>query len=157
MPTLVENRKAKFNYEVLHTYEAGIQLLGLEVKSVRGGQMSLDGSHITLLSSLIAVKKGSPRLSLIGSNVTPLQPLNVPSGYNPVRSRILIMSEKELNEMEKYLHQKGTTLIPLSIYTKRGLIKVQVAVVRGKKKFDKRESIKKKDAKREIGRIMKGL
>ncbi len=157
MPTLVENRKAKFNYETLNTYEAGVQLLGLEVKAVRNGQISLDGSHITLLPLIIAVKKDSPRLALIGSNITPLQPLNAPSGYNPVRPRALLMSNKELLELEKALHQKGTTLVPLSVYTKRGLIKVQVAVVRGKKKFDKRESIKKRDAKREIDRVMKGL
>lgn len=157
MPTLVENRKARFNYEILHTYEAGIQLLGLEVKAVRKGQISLDGSHITFLPKLISIKKNSPRLTLTGSNITPLQPLNTPSSFNPVRGRALLISNKELDAIEKDLHQKGTTLIPLSVYTKRGLIKIEMAVVRGKKKFDKRESIKKKDAKREIARVMKGM
>lgn len=156
MPTLVENRKAKFNYEILHTYEAGIQLFGCEVKAVRSGQISLEGTHITLTPSLIAIKKGGTRLTLIGANITPLQPTNTPNGFNPMRPRTLLMNEKELAEIEKLIHTKGNTLIPLSAYTKRGLIKVQVAVVRGKKKFDKRETLKKRVAKREIDRMMKG-
>ncbi|MEN9605071.1 MAG: hypothetical protein RJB39_756 [Candidatus Parcubacteria bacterium] len=155
--SLVENRKARFNYEILHTYEAGIHLLGCEVKAVRGGQMSLDGAHITLVPAIIAVKKNGSRLTLIGSTIIPLQPVNVPLGYDPIRPRALLMKGGELDELARLVNTKGNTLIPLSIYKKRGLIKVEVAVVRGKKKFDKRESIKKKDAKREIGRMMKGL
>ncbi len=155
--SLVENRKARFNYEILQSFEAGIVLHGFEVKAVRGGHMSLDGSHVTLVPEIIAVKKNGSRLTLIGASISPLQPMNVPTGYNPTEPRALLMKQKELLDIEKELKQKGTTLIPLSIYKKRGLIKVQIAVVRGKKKFDKRESIKKKEAKREIGRMMKGL
>lgn len=155
--SLVENRKARFNYEILQSFEAGIVLQGFEVKGVRGGHMSLDGSHVTLVPKIIAVKKNGSRLTLIGASISPLQPMNVPANYNPTGPRALLMKEKELSEIEKELKQKGTTLVPLSIYKKRGLIKVQIAVVRGKKKFDKRESIKKKEAKREIGRVMKGL
>ena len=155
--SLVENRKARFNFEVLHSYEAGIHLLGCEVKAVRGGHMSLDGAHITLVPEIIAVKKNGSRLTLIGATITPLQLLNVPKDYSPTRARALLMHEKEIVELEKELKTRGTTLIPLSVYKKRGLIKVQIGLVRGKKKFDKRESIKKKDAKREIGRMMKGL
>ena len=155
--SLVENRKARFNYEILETFEAGIQLLGCEVKAVRSGRMSLDGSHVVLLPAIMAVKKKSSRLSLIGANITPLQPMNVPVDFNPVRPRALLMTKKELNELSKMVETKGNILIPLSIYKKGGLIKVQVVVARGKKKFDKRESIKKKDAKREIGRMMKGV
>ncbi len=155
--SLVENRKARFNYEILHTYEVGIHLLGCEVKAVRGGHMSLDGTHITLVPEVIAVKKNGSRLTLLGATITPLQPMNIPQGYDPIRPRALLAHEKELVELEKELQTRGTTLIPLSIYKKRGLIKVELAVVRGKKKFDKRESIKKRDAKREIGRVMKGM
>ncbi len=155
--SLVENRKAKFNYEILQSFEAGIHLHGFEVKAVRGGHMSLDGSHITLIPKIIAVKKNGSRLTLIGASISPLQPMNVPAGYVATQPRALLMKEKEILDIEKELKQKGTTLVPLSIYKKRGLIKVEIGLVRGKKKFDKRESIKKKEAKREIGRVMKGL
>lgn len=155
--SLVENRKARFNYEIIHTYEAGIQLLGCEVKAVRGGHMSLDGAHVTLVPEIIAVKKNGSRLTLLGATITPLQLANAPKDYSPTRARALLMKESELNDLEQELKQRGTTLVPLSIYKKRGLIKVEIGLVRGKKKFDKRESIKKKEAKREIGRTLKGM
>jgi SsrA-binding protein len=154
--SLVVNRKAKFNYEILQKFEAGIMLEGFEVKAARGGHMSLDGAHITLLPKLLSIKKDTPRLSLIGATITPLQPKNTPATFVATRSRQLLMKEKELDGLEKELKTKGITMIPLSVYTKRGLIKIEVALVRGKKKFDKRESLKKKDAKREIDRVMKG-
>lgn len=156
MPTLVENRKARFNYEILQTFEAGIILEGVEVKAVRGGHISLDGAHITLLPKLLSIKKNSSRLILTGTTITPLQPQNTPDSFVARKPRQLLVKEKELLLFEKELKTKGTTLIPLSVYTKRGLIKVEIALVRGKKKFDKRESLKKKDAKREIDRAMKG-
>ena len=155
--SLVQNRKARFNYEILQSFEAGIVLRGFEVKAVRGGHMSLDGAHVTLVPKIIAVKKNGSRLTLIGATISPLQPVNVPTGHVPTEPRALLMKEKELMTLEKELKQKGTTLVPLSIYKKRGLIKVEIGLVRGKKKFDKRETIKKKEAKREIGRAMKGL
>lgn len=155
--SLVENRKVRFNYEILHTYEAGIQLLGCEVKAVRNGHISLDGAHITLVPEIIAIKKNGSRLTLIGASVVPMQLANTPKDYSPTRPRPLLMKVDELYKLEQELKQRGTTLVPLSLYKKRGLIKVEIALVRGKKKFDKRESIKKKEAKREIGRIMKGL
>lgn len=154
--SLVQNRKAKFNYEILQKFEAGVVLEGFEVKAARGGHISLDGSYITLLPKLISIKKNNPRLSLIGATITPLQPLNVPDSHTANQPRQLLMKEKELEILEKELKTKGVTLIPLSVYAKRGLIKVEIALVRGKKKFDKRESLKKKDAKREIDRVMKG-
>ncbi len=154
--SLVVNRKATFNYEILQKFEAGIMLEGFEVKAVRGGHMSLDGSYVVLLSKLNSIKKDSSRLTLIGATITPLQPSNVPSSFVANRPRQLLMKEKELDNLEKELKTKGVTLVPLSVYAKRGLIKVEIALVRGKKKFDKRESLKKKDAKREIDRVMKG-
>lgn len=156
MPVLTENRKARFNFEILQTFEAGIMLVGFEVKAVRSGHISLDGSYITLLSKMVSIKKDNPRLALIGSTITPLQQKNTPSDFVATRSRQLLMKEKELDNLEKELKTKGVTLIPLSVYTKRGLVKVEIGLVRGKKKFDKRESLKKKDAKREIDRMMKG-
>ena len=154
--SLVQNRKATFNYEILEKFTAGVVLRGVEVKAVRGGHMSLEGSHVSLLPKIIAIKKGTHRLSLLGATITPLQPMNVPAGYEPVGVRQLLMKEKEMDAIEKELKNKGTTIIPLSVFAKRGLIKVEIALVRGKKKFDKRENLKKKDAKREIDRVMKG-
>jgi SsrA-binding protein len=154
--SLVVNRKATFNYEILQKFEVGIMLEGFEVKAVRGGHMSLDGAHIMYTPRLISIKKNTPRLSLIGSTITPLQPKNVPDSFVATHPRQLLMKEKELSLLEKEMKTKGITLIPLSVYTKRGLIKVEIGLVRGKKKFDKRESLKKKDAKREIDRVLKG-
>ena len=131
-------------------------LEGFEVKAARSGHMSLDGSHVTLLPKLISIRKNSPRLSLIGATITPLQPKNVPTSFVPTKSRPLLMKEKELDVLEKETKNKGVTIVPLSVYAKRGLIKIEIALVRGKKKFDKRETLKKKDAKREIDRVMKG-
>jgi len=154
--SLVVNRKAKFNYEILQKFEVGVRLEGFEVKAARGGHMSLDGSYVTLHSKLNSIKKDSSRLTLIGATITPLQPKNVPDSFVATHPRQLLMKEKELNNLEKELKTKGITLVPLSVYAKRGLIKVEIGLVRGKKKFDKRESLKKKDAKREIDRVMKG-
>ncbi len=154
--SLVQNRKAKFNYEILEKYTAGIVLVGVEVKAVRGGHMSLEGAHVSLIPKILALKKNAHRLSLIGATITPLQPLNVPSGYNPMEARKLLMNEKEMDSLEKEMKNKGITIVPLSVFTKRGLIKVEIALVRGKKKFDKRETLKTKDAKREIDRVLKG-
>lgn len=154
--SLVVNRKAKFNYEILEKFEVGIMLEGFEVKAARSGHMSLDGAHVILLPKLSAIKKGGARLSLIGATITPLQPKNVSDSFVATHTRQLLMKEKELDSLEKELKTKGVTIVPLSVYAKRGLIKIEIALVRGKKKFDKRETLKKKDAKREIDRVMKG-
>lgn len=154
--SLVVNRKARFNYEILQKFEVGIVLEGFEVKAARGGHMSLDGAHVTLLPKLLSIKKGSSRLTLVGATISPLQPLNIPDSFVATRSRQLLMKDKEMDELGEEIKNKGTTIIPLSVYAKRGLIKVEIALVRGKKKFDKRESLKKKDAKREIDRVIKG-
>lgn len=154
--SLVQNRKATFNYEILEKFTVGIILHGFEVKAVRGGHMSLDGSHVSLMPKILAIKKNAHRLSLLGATISPLQPMNVPAGHNPVEARKLLMKDKEMDALEKEMKNKGITIIPLSVFAKRGLIKVEIALVRGKKKFDKRETLKKKDAKREIDRVLKG-
>jgi SsrA-binding protein len=154
--SLVVNRKARFNYEILQKFEVGIMLEGFEVKAARSGHMSLDGAHVTLLPKLMAIKKGSARLTLIGGTISPLQPLNVPDSFVATRPRQLLMKEKQMDELSEEIKNKGVTIVPISVYAKRGLIKLEIALVRGKKKFDKRETLKKKDAKREIDRVMKG-
>lgn len=143
---LIENRKARFNYEILETFEAGIELLGFEVKAVKGKQGSLDGSYVTL--------RGSEAF-LMNANIPPYQPKNTPDSYDPKRIRRLLLTKKEIRELVGTERQKGLTIVPLEMYNKGRTIKVRLGLVRGKKKFDKRETIKKRETDREIRRTLK--
>lgn len=143
---LIENKKAYFNYEILDTYEAGIELLGYEVKAVRGSKGSLDGAHVTL--------RGNEAF-IVGLLVSPYQEKNTPEEYNPRRERKLLLKKKELEVLTKRTGEKGLTIVPIKLYNKNSKIKVEVALVRGKKKYDKRETIKKRDIERELGRTLK--
>lgn len=147
MPPLTKNKKAYFNYEILDKLEAGIELLGLEVKSIKGGRGSLEGSYITI---------GGSEVFLVNANIPPYQPANTPKEYNPSRKRRLLLTKKEIGKFIGLGKQRGLTIVPLSMYNKRGKIKVEIAIARGKKKHDKRETIKKRDTEREIGRKLKG-
>ena len=146
MASFVTNRKAHFNYEIQEKLEAGIELLGHEVKSVKAGHANLEGSHVII--------RGNEAF-LIGSTITPYQPSNTPKDYDPARNRKLLLTKKELQELGSKENQKGLTIVPLSMYSKARKIKLEIAIVRGKKKFDKRESIKKRDSKRDIDRTLK--
>ena len=146
MTQFVFNRKASFNYEILERYEAGIELLGLEVSAVKKSQVSLDGAFVTI--------RGGEAF-LTGATVTPVQPKNTPPGYDPLRSRKLLLTKKEIIELGKIEGQKGLTMVPISMYNKGRKIKIEVAVVKGKKKFDKRETVKKREAERDIQRTLK--
>ncbi len=147
MPTFADNKKIHFNYEILERYDAGIELLGMEVKAVRAGQASLDGSHIS-------VRGGEAYL--IGASITLLQPKNAPANYEARRNRRLLFTKKEIRELQESEGKRGLTLVPISMYNKGRYIKVSVAIVRGKKKFDKRETVKKRDSEREVQRALKG-
>lgn len=147
MAPLIQNRKVFFNYEVLEKIEAGIELLGIEVKSLRGGQGALDGTHITIRGG---------EAYLIGMDIPPYQPKNTPADYNPKRNRRLLLTKKELAEVGGKESSRGLTLVPISVYNKGRSLKMEIAVVRGKKKFDKRESTKKRETEREIRRTLKG-
>jgi SsrA-binding protein len=138
-----ENRKAKFEYEILEKYEAGIELLGTEVKAVRGGSMSLDAAFVII--------RGGEAF-LINSNIPPYQPNNVKEEYDPLRNRKLLLTKKEMLELAGSDKNKSLTIVPISVYNKGRKIKVSIAVVKGKKKHDKRESIKKRDTDREMRR-----
>jgi len=149
MAVFSENRKARFNYEILEQYEAGIELLGYEVPAIRKGLASLDGTHAT-------VRGGEAYL--IGVGIPPLQPKNTADALgdiDPTRNRRLLFSKKEIAELAKRTEQKGLTLVPLSLYSKGRKIKVSIALVRGKKEFDKRETIKRREADRDIRRTLK--
>ncbi len=146
MQALVENKKARFNYEILDKYEAGIELLGFEVKSIKSHHGSLEGAFVI-------VRGGEAYL--IGANIPPYQAGNTPADYERDRNRKLLLTKKELKELGGHGENKGLTIVPLMMYNKANKIKVSIATVRGKKKFDKRESIKKRDTDREIRRTLK--
>lgn len=146
MEAYIDNRKAHFDYEVLERYEAGIELFGFEVKSVRAGRGSLAGSHVI-------VRGGE--CFIVGLRIDPYQVGNTEPGYDPMRTRRLLLTKKEIRELDETEQKKGLTLIPLSLYSKNGKVKVGFAVARGKKQFDKRETIKKRDTDREIRRELK--
>ena len=146
MANYAENRKARFDYEILEKYEAGIELLGTEVKSVRGGQMSLEGAFVII--------RGGEAF-LINTNIPPYQAKNAPKDYDPLRNRKLLLTKKEIAELAGSEKNKSLTIVPISVYNKGRKIKVGIALVKGKKKFDKRETLKKRDTEREIRREYK--
>ena len=143
MPTLVDYKKAHFNYEILEKYEAGIELAGFEVKSLKKGQGSLDGSYVII--------RGGEAYAM-NIFVPPYQEKNTPEGYEPRRNRRLMLSKKEIRSLAHTEEGQGLTIVPISIYNKGNLIKVSVAVVRGKKKYDKREVTKKRETDRTVRR-----
>jgi len=152
MKVLAENRKAKFEYEILEKFEAGLVLLGQEVKSIKTGRISIKGSYVVLRQSAKGVL---PEVYLVGANIPPYQPKNTPKDYEPERSRKLLLTKSEIKHLIGKTKEKGLTLIPLRVYTKRGKIKLEFGIAKGRKKADKRELIKKREAERELKRELK--
>lgn len=143
---LVENKKARLNYEVLEEFEAGLELLGHEVKSLRGGQGKLEGSHVIIRGGEAYV---------VGMHIPPYQAANTPKEYDPARTRKLLLTKKELRSLADFEGQKGLTIVPLRVYNKRRNLKLLVAAARGRKKYDKRAVLKERDTKREMQRSLK--
>lgn len=146
MANLIENKKAHFNYEILADYEAGMELYGREVKAVKGGQGALDGAFVSI--------RGGEAF-LLGAFIPPYQPGNQAENYDPHRARRLLLTKKELAELAGKEKERGLTLVPISVYSKANHLKLRFGVGRGKKKFDKRATLKKRDTEREIGRTLK--
>jgi SsrA-binding protein len=146
MTTCLSHKKAHFDYEILKTYEAGIVLSGHEVKSIRANRGKLEGGFVIIRGSEAFV---------VGVNINPYQAQNQLKKYDAERARKLLLSKKELLEIEKDTETAGLTAIPLKLYNSGRHIKLEIAVVKGKKKHDKRESIKARDTKRDIERILK--
>lgn len=140
------NKRARYDYEILETLEAGISLLGSEVKSIRQGHCSLKGAFVVLKNK---------RPYLLNATIPPYQAKNTPKDYNPSRSRELLLNKNEINRLIGQSKEKGLTLVPIKVYNKRNKIKLQIGIGRGKKKFDKREALKKKNTKREIERALR--
>ena len=146
MQVYSENKKATFDYEILEKYEAGLVLIGQEVKSIRGGHISLTGSYVI-------IRANQPEL--IGAKIPAYQPKNAPPGYNPEKTRKLLLNKKELDYLAGKVKERGFSLIPLKVYDSNGRIKLEFGLAKGKKKFDKKEKIKKRDVERDISREFK--
>lgn len=140
----IYNRQAKFNYELLDNFEAGISLLGHEVKSIRNGQVSLKESHAR-------IKDGE--IWLMNAHISPYR--QAPEGVDPVRPRKLLMNRKEIDRLTAKIKEQGLSLIPISMYFKNNRVKVGLALGRGKKKYDKRASIKKRELDRKEQSVLK--
>jgi len=142
----IQNRKARHDYQVEETFEAGIVLKGTEVKSIRQGKASFTDSFAFLKNGEVFLRE------------LYIKPYEHGSYYNhdPRRERKLLLNKKEIRQLDKFVQQKGYTLVPLKMYFKRGNAKILIGVAKGKKSFDKRDSIKEKDLKRQLDRNVKG-
>lgn len=146
MAAYITNSKARFDFEILETYEAGLVLYGHETKAIRAGKGKIVGGHVII--------RGKEAF-LVGININAFQPKNTPAKYDPERARKLLLSKKELAEIEQATEKNRLTAIPLSLYNKGRKIKLELAIVRGKQKHDKRQSLKERDTKRDIDRTLK--
>lgn len=138
---IAENRRARFDYDISDTYEAGIELRGHEVKSVKGGQFQIAGARVLIRGG---------EAWLVNSHIPPYQPKNTPAGYEEDRARRLLLTKAEIKEVTGALQEKGKMLIPLHAYLKHGFVKVELGLGRSRKKSDKREIIKKRAHVREM-------
>ena len=139
------NPKATFDYQILEKLESGIVLAGHEVKAIKSGRVSVKGSYVKIIGE---------EAWLVGAIVSPYQAGNVSPDYDSQRSRKLLLKRSELKYLIGKSQEMGLTLVPLRIYDKKGFIKIEVGIGRGKKKYDKREAIKKREVER---KIRKGL
>lgn len=139
MADLATNPRARFDYDILETVEAGMVLKGAEVKSIKAGRASIKGAYVKILS-------GVPWL--VGASIPPYQPGNTPDDYRDQADRKLLLGKKQTAGLVGLAQAHGITLVPIRLYTKNKLVKLEIGVARGKKKHDKREAIKKKDVQR---------
>ncbi len=144
--TLVEYKKATLKFAPLETFAAGLELSGQEVKALRNHMGSLDGARV--------VVRGGEAF-IVGMTIPPYQAKNAPKSYDPERTRRLLLTKKEIAYLGDSEGKKGLTIIPLEVYIAGNLIKARIAIVRGKGKEDRREDLKKRDAARETGRVLK--
>ncbi len=146
MGVILSHKRVHFDFEILETFEAGISLLGTEVKSLRSGHGKLDGGYV--------IVRGAEAF-LVGASIPAFQMKNVSPSYDPERARKLLLSKKEIAEIELKSEKQGLTAVPLKLYSKGPLVKIEIGIARGKKKQDKRQSIKERDTKRDIDRTLK--
>lgn len=142
---MIQNRRASFDYELLDRFEAGIALTGSEIKSLRAG-------GVTLGEAFARLKNGE--VFLEGMHIPPYKDASY-NNHEPLRSRKLLLNKREIAEISKGLERKGLTLVPTRLYFKEGWVKLEVALGRGKKRYDKRQDEAKRDAQRQMERAMK--
>jgi len=141
------NKRAVYDYELLEKIEAGISLLGTEVKSVKSGNISLKGSFVTIHNN---------QAILTNATIPPWQPANTPESYDPTRPRTLLLKKAELKRLIGTRQSQGLTIVPIRAYSKRGRVKVEIALARGKKQYDKKLRKKEQDIKRDTERLLRG-
>lgn len=144
--TIARNRKARFDYSIEATYEGGLVLEGWEVKSLREGRVQIDDSYVL-------AKNGE--LEWVGGTITPLITTSTHITASPTRSRKILMHRQEIDRLIGQIERKGYTLVPLSLYWKKGMVKIDIGLAKGKKEHDKRASIKERDWEREKARTFK--
>lgn len=144
--TITDNRRARFQYEILETFEAGIELQGTEVKSIRSGRANLQDSFVLIRGG---------EAWLMNMHVSPYETASRTFNHDPTRRRKLLLHRKEINRLTGLVEQKGLTIVPLKLVLRRGWVKAQVAVARGKKLYDKREALKERQQKRDAQRELK--
>ena len=141
-----DNRQARYLYEILETYEAGIQLVGTEVKSIREGKVNLRDGYAV-------IRQGE--IWLINVHISPYEASGEYFNHDPRRSRKLLLHRREIKKLIGQIEQKGLTLVPLKMYFQNSWVKVTLGLARGKKLHDKRETLKRRQEEREIGRLLK--
>ena len=163
------NRRAQYDYEILQTYEAGIELHGFEVKAVKTGHINLTGSFAVVRPTRSKTRQASTdakvhrtsngasgnEVWLLNAMIPAYQPKNAPADYDPQRTRRLLLHKSEIKELVGGASRQGLTIVPLKVYIKHNRIKILIGLARHKKKGDKREIIKKRETKREIERTLK--
>ena len=146
MKELSKNKRSYFDYDILEKIEVGIELLGFEVKAAKSGKIDLSGSYARLKDE---------QAWLVGASISPYQPNNTPKEYDPGRDRRLLLTKKELKTLSGKHKESGLTIVPLRAYIKGRLVKIELGLARSKKKWDKRDTIKKRESDTEIRRTFK--
>ena len=134
-----DNNKATFDYEILEKFQAGLKLTGFETKAIKAGKCSLRGAYVKIIG-------GVPQL--IGATISPYQPNNLPEGYESDRTLTLLLNQSEIAHLVGQSEKAGLALVPLKLFSEKNLIKLELGLARGKKKYDKREAIKKREFER---------
>ena len=150
MKVLVRNKDAFRNFEHRSKYIGGLKLSGAEAKSLKAGQGSLQGAYLTINRANNKLNKH--QLLIKNLYIAPYQIKNMPGGYDPNAPRIVLVTKREMNEIEREMNNKGTTLIPLSIGLSNNLVKIEFVLARGKKLHDKRQTLREKAQKRDVNR-----
>jgi len=142
---VAQNRKARHDYFILETMEAGLALMGTEIKSIRAGQISLKEAYIRV---------DGEEAWLVNAHIAPYDHASR-DNHDPIRDKKLLLHKREIQNLYAEVRQKGTTIIPLQVHLRNGRAKVEIAIAKGKKNYDKREAIKKRDAQRDMDRAFK--